>query len=45
MGGYARAVSGQRVGKLVPAATNTHAPEERDVLSKGQGFFFGWGGT
>jgi hypothetical protein len=45
MGGYTRAVSGQRLGKHVPAATDAHATEERrflrgpcqDVISKRQG--------
>jgi hypothetical protein len=48
MGGYTRAVSGQRVGKHFPAATDTKATIEercflcgscRDVLSEGQGQF------
>jgi hypothetical protein len=46
MGRYTRAVSGQRLGKHVPAATNTNGTIEelcflcglcRDVTSKGQG--------
>jgi hypothetical protein len=45
MGKYARAVSGQRLGKYVPAATDTNATIEtlcflcgpyHDVISKGQ---------
>jgi hypothetical protein len=45
MGGYTRAVSGQRLGKHVPAATGTNATVEelcflcgpcRDIVSKGQ---------
>jgi hypothetical protein len=46
VGGYSRAVSWQRLGKHVPAATDTNATIEqlcflcgpcRDVISKGQG--------
>jgi hypothetical protein len=46
MGGYTRAVSGQRLSKHVPAATDTKATTEefcfpcgpyRDIISKGQG--------
>jgi hypothetical protein len=46
MGEYTMAVSGQRLGKHVPAATDTHAITEewcflcgpcRDFISKGQG--------
>jgi hypothetical protein len=46
MGGYTRALSGQRLGKHVPEATDTNATIEepcflcgpcRDVKSKGQG--------
>jgi hypothetical protein len=44
MGGYTRAVSGQRLGKHVPAAADAHSQEEQcfphgpcDVISEGQG--------
>jgi hypothetical protein len=46
MGGYTKAVSGQRPGKYILAATDTNATTEelcflcgpyRDVTSKGQG--------
>jgi hypothetical protein len=46
MGSYTRAISGQRLGKHFPAATDTNATIEewgfllgpcRDVISKGQG--------
>jgi hypothetical protein len=45
MGGYTRLVSGQRLAKHVPAATDTHATKQtgvllcgprRDVISKEQ---------
>jgi hypothetical protein len=32
MGGYTRPVSGQRLGKHVPAAKDTHATEEWRIL-------------
>jgi hypothetical protein len=47
MGGYTGAVSGQRLGKHFPAATDTNTTMEylrllcgpyRDVMSKGQGY-------